>query len=311
MIIDVFMDALIDSARMIPFLLMVYIGISVIETRFGNQIAAKVKTAGKAGPTLGAVFGIVPQCGFSVVSTALYTRKCITVGTLLAVYLSTSDEAIPVILAHPDKVGLIFPLLGVKVIIAVVSGYAIDFFLSKTGQPAVKSEVCAASEEVELQQTGENPLAIGINNLEKGCCGHECFIPEKPGLKEILMHPLVHTVKVFLYIFLATLVINMIIFKIGEDNLHNAFLGKSILQPFVVALIGLIPNCASSVAVTEVFLRGGLSFGSTVAGLSAGSGLGLLVLLKESPDIKVTIRIISLLFGISVTFGTIIHLFYG
>ncbi len=311
MMIDIFMDALIDSGKMIPFLILVYIGISITETRYGNQIAAKVKTAGKAGPALGAAFGIIPQCGFSVISTALYTKRCITVGTLLAVYLSTSDEAVPIILAHPDKVGLILPLLGVKAIIAIVSGYALDFALNKTGQSAVKSEVCAASEKTEIQEEQNSELLIDVDTLGKGCCGHDCCNPKQPDLKQILIHPLIHTVKVFVYIFSATLIINMIIFKVGEDNLQNVFLGQSIIQPFIVALIGLIPNCASSVAVTEVFLRGGLSFGSTVAGLSAGSGLGLLILFKENPDTKQTIKIIGLLFSISVTFGMIIHLFYG
>lgn len=309
--IEIFMDALIDSAKMIPLLFLVYMGISLIENRYGNEIAAKVKSAGKAGPGLGAIFGIIPQCGFSVISTALYTKRCVSIGTLMAVYLSTSDEAIPVILSHPEKASVIFPLLGVKAIIAIISGYTIDFILNKTGQQDVKSEMCAAADESELQGTLNNMIMLDVDTQGKGCCGHDCYTQAKPSLKEILTHPLIHTGKVFLYLFAATLVINMIIFRMGEDTLHKVFLGNSILQPFVVALIGLIPNCASSVAVTEVFLRGGISFGATIAGLSASSGLGLLILLKENPDKMETIKIIGLLFGISVAFGTLIQLFYG
>lgn len=309
---DVLIDAFIDSVKMLPLLFLVYIGISFIETRYGSLIAEKVKTAGKAGPLLGAGFGIIPQCGFSVISTALYTKRCLTLGTLMAVYLSTSDEAIPVVLAHPDKVKILIPLLTVKALIALISGYTIDFIFQKATQPVVKSEVCAALDDSE--KTEEPKACSSDANLDlagKGCCGHDCCTSEKPGLKEILIHPLIHTLKVFLFIFAVSLAINITIFKIGEDNLQNVFLGKSLLQPFIVALFGLIPNCASSVAITEVFLRGGLSFGSAVAGLSASSGLGLLVLMKENPDIKQTLKIIGLLFAVSATFGTVIHLFYG
>lgn len=305
---EVFMDALVDTARMLPLLIVVYAGISFVEGRYGTVIANKIKGSRKAGPALGAVFGIVPQCGFSVISTALYTKRVITVGTLLAVYLSTSDEAIPVILAQPDKAGVLAPLLAAKAVIAIISGYTIDFVINRAGHPTVKTEVCAAAED-SLKSPKPVVTANGEGMTEKGCCGHDCS--GKPTVKEILIHPVIHTAKIFFFIFAATLVINFVIFKVGEANLHKAFLGNNAFQPLIVALIGLIPNCASSVAITTVFLKGGISFGSTVAGLSAGSGLGLLVLFKESVNLREALKITCLLFFISVAFGTAIHLFYG
>lgn len=307
---EIFMDALVDTAGMLPFLVVVYAGISFIEGRYGAVIADSIKSSRKTGPALGAVFGIVPQCGFSVISTALYTKRVISVGTLLAVYLSTSDEAIPVILAQPEKAGVLAPLLASKALIAIVSGYTIDFVINRVGHPAANSEVCAASEE-SFKHNKPVDTVREQGDKEKGCCGHTCSGSYKPTVKEILIHPLIHTAKIFFFIFAASLFINFIIFQIGEENLHKAFLGNSVFQPFIVALIGLIPNCASSVAITEVFLKGGISFGSTVAGLSAGSGLGLLVLFKESANIKETLKITGLLFFISVAFGTVIQLLYG
>lgn len=300
--LDIVLDALVDSARMVPFLLVIYIGIELIENKLGDNLINKVKNAGKIAPILGAAFGLVPQCGFSVMATALYTKKVISLGTLLSVYISTSDEALPIILAHPEKLDIVFPLFATKFFLALVAGYGIDFALSRVEKNPVQGELCATSEQSMSKDNDD----IG----EKGCCGHSCHA-EKLDLKEVILHPVIHTFKVFLFIFSVTLLINLIIFRVGEENLSVILLRNTILQPIITSIFGLLPNCASSIAITEVFLRGGLSFGSTVAGLSAGAGLGILILFRENHNLRDNIRIVSLLVAISSCAGIIIQYVYG
>ncbi len=303
---EVFLDALIDTAKMVPFLLVIYAVIEYVEFKFGSQIRSKVQQAGRAGPALGAAFGSIPQCGFSVISTALYTRRLITVGTLLAVYLSTSDEAIPVILAQPGKIAVIWPLLAVKIAVALTAGYTIDLILNRLEKPASESEICAASTDPGGRGQPEDCEELE----EKGCCGHYCG-SEKPEIREMIVHPIIHTLKVFGFLLVVSVVLNWWIFKVGEENLGRLFLGNSLFQPVITALIGLVPNCAVSVAITQVFLKGGISFGSAVAGLCASAGLGMLILIKENRNFKDTLRVIGLLFGISALVGITIQHFYG
>ena len=303
----VFIDVLLDTTKMIPLLLLIYVGIEFIEFKFGRAIREKVKSAGKAGPLLGAGFGVVPQCGFSVISTALYTQRLISIGTLLAVYISTSDEAVPVILAQPHKAGIILPLLAVKIVVAVAAGYSIDLFFRRSAGPVTETEVCAASAEHSTGMPHEHHLdEEQLLVLEEGCCGHHL---DKPNYREMLVHPIVHTLKVFIFIFVASLTLNFIMLRAGA-NITTILLGQTIFQPVIVGLIGLIPNCAASVAITEIFLKGGISFGSAIAGLSASAGLGMLVLLKENRNIKDTLKVIGLLYGISVVSGIVIQYLY-
>jgi hypothetical protein len=290
---NVFWDALVESAKMIPLLLIIYIGIEYIENKFGGNIRDGVKNAGKAGPVLGAIFGIIPQCGFSVISTALYTNRLISVGTLLAVYLSTSDEAIPIIIAQPDKIGMVLPLLAAKLVIAVFAGYIVDLVVKTSDADKTAGEICA-----------------GIDKEDVGCCGHTCGA-KKPDLKKIIIHPFIHTLKIFVFIFSVSLIINFIVFKTGPAGLSRLFLGHSLLQPAAVGLIGLIPNCAASVAITQVFIKGGITFGAAVSGLCASAGLGILVLLKENKNFAENMKIIGMLYGISVFAGMIIQLIQG
>ncbi|MCL5105730.1 MAG: arsenic efflux protein [Armatimonadetes bacterium] len=284
-------DALVDSARMIPFLLVIYVLVEWIENRFGRSIQERIKKAAKAGPFLGAVFGSVPQCGFSVLAAAMYTRRMVTVGTLLAVFLATSDEAVPVILAQPDKAGLVLPLLLSKVVIGAVAGYVVDFALGSYAKPAA----------------GGLPTDDAIDST--GCCEHN--ISRQDTRRQLVIHPLVHTAKVYAFVFLVSVALNYIIYRIGPHNLGKVFLQHSILQPVLTALVGLIPNCAASVAITQVFLKGGISFGSAIAGLSASGGLGILVLLKENHNTKDTIRVLGLLLGISIAVGIIVQYAVG
>ena len=163
---EILHHALIDTAKMLPFLFIIYVAIEYIEIKLGDNLITKVKKAGKIAPAAGALFGLVPQCGFSVMATVLYNKKVVTLGTLLAVYLSTSDEALPIILSQPDKLGVVAPLFLSKFIIAIVAGYLIDFIMSARAKSQVGAEICASSETVE---------DIHLDEIdEKGCCGHSC-----------------------------------------------------------------------------------------------------------------------------------------
>ena len=302
--LDVFLDALKDSLNMLPLLLIIYIGIELIEYKWGDRIRLRIQRAGSAGPAIGALGGSLPQCGFSVVGATLYTQRLVTIGTLLAIYLSTSDEALPVILSQPDKAGVIIPLILTKVLIAIVAGYSIDFIFRKTNK-----NVLGHIKKYESGTDDSKHHHQDVINDVTACCGHNINPTPKFNAKEIFIHPIIHTAKVFAYIFIVTLVINSVIFWIGEDILAKILASNTILQPFLAALVGLLPNCASSVAITELFLNGTITYGAVIAGLSASGGLGLLVLFKEDKNKKDVLKIIGLLYGISVFAGLLIQLF--
>lgn len=295
-------DALTDSAKMIPLLLIIYIGIEIVEYKYANKIREVVQKAGAAGPAIGAVTGSFPQCGISVVASALYTQRLATIGTLLAVYLSTSDEAIPVILSQPEKAEIIVPLIITKIIIAIIGGYTVDFVFRKSNRETLTHIKAYAEGSDNKYHNHEKILE------EKACCGHSTspssaeFNP-----KEIILHPIIHTAKVFIFIFGVSFAINFAIAQMGEKAFENLFLGFGVFQPFLMALFGLIPNCAASVAITMLYLKGAVTYGSMIAGLCASGGLGLLVLFKEEKDKKEVLRILLLLFGISVLAGYIIQ----
>jgi len=299
--VEAFMDALIDSAKMLPLLFVIYVAIEIAEVKFGNRMGKGMAKAGKAGPVIGAVTGIIPQCGISVVGTALYTQRLVTIGTLFAIYLATSDEAIPVILSQPDAVGVIVPLLATKLVVAIGVGYLIDFIFRKRNAQIFEhvEEYAEGHDEADHHHEGAFE--------EKACCGHT---PTAEGqhltARAVLYHPLIHTLKIFAFIFVVSLVIALLFAYVGQDAI-GAALGKVvILQPVIAALIGLIPNCAASVAITEFYLSGVITFGATIAGLCASGGLGILVLVKEDNRAD-ALKVIAGLFGISVAVGMILQ----
>ena len=302
--LEIFFDALFDSLKMLPLLLVVYIGIELLEYKLGNKIRQKVQKAGSAGPLLGALAGSLPQCGFSVISTALYTQRLLTIGTLLAVYLATSDEAIPIILAQPDKAKILLPLILTKIFIALAAGYTLDLIFRKRNRKILEHAQAYSHGQDNLEHHHESIIE------ESACCGHSPSCSAKKfNPKEIIFHPLVHTLKIFLFILIISFLINLAVFQIGEETLRALFSGNAILQPFIAALIGLIPNCASSVAITELYLKGIITYGAVISGLCASGGLGILVLFREEKNRKNVFLILGLLFIISVLSGLIIQYF--
>lgn len=276
--IDVLLDTLLDGLKTLPFLLVAYLIIETIEHHAAQKFARWLTKFGKAGAFVGALLGIVPQCGFSVVASNLYANRLITGGTLLAVYLSTSDEAIPVLLANPESAGKIVPLILAKLILATVAGLIIDFSgILKTS----KADADAVLEE-------------------HAHCHAE-------GHLGIFKSALWHTLETFGFLILVMLVLNVVIFFIGEETLGRFLMSGSVFQPILAGLVGLIPNCAPSVVLAELYAEGALSFGSAVAGLSAGSGLGLLMLLRADIDKREWLHIAILLFSISVLTGMVLQ----
>ncbi len=287
--LNVLTDAFFDTLKMIPFMIVIFLVIEIFEHKFGSGLRPLLRKSRYIGPFAGAIFGIIPQCGFSVISTILFAEGAITTGTLISVYMSTSDEAIPVILSQPDKINVLIPILVTNFIIAVVSGYITDLLLT-------------------YLRKGKNTEHQIITNSHEneGCCGSTC-IDEKFSITEVLKHSFYHAFKISIYVFIITLAINIIIYFTGSHMFAKLFLKDSILQPIVLSFIGLIPNCAASVAITEIFLKGGITFGSAIAGLSSSAGLGLIVLLKEAKSKKRIFNIIFLLVLYSSIAGIILN----
>lgn len=283
-------DALIDSVHMVPFLFFIFFIIEFIEYFYSHKMTTFLKHSDKTGPFIGSLIASVPQCGFSVVASTLYSKKLINAGTLIAVYLSTSDEAIPVLLSEPGKAHIVINLLLVKVLIGITAGYFINFILETIKKPSIET----ISDEID----------------EEGCCKHQ--LTKNPDKKDLILHPIIHTINVFFFVLIVTLGINYLVTLVGgEENLGRYFLHNSIFQPVLTAFLGLIPNCAASVAITLMYLKGAIGFGSVISGLCSSAGLGLLVLLRKNDNIKDTLRIISLLLIISIMSGIIIQYLYN
>lgn len=284
---DFIKDALIDSINLVPFLFIIFFFIELFEIYFSKKIKHLSEHSKISGPFLGALTAIVPQCGFSVIASTLYVRKLITRGTLIAVYISTSDEAIPVLLAHPEMIKTILPILGTKFLMAIITGYTVDAIF--------KTNTEAQEEDLEIE--------------EHGCCKHE-ISNDRFKKRILILHPLKHTINIFLFIFLVTLILNFILMK-TEGHLEQVFLYQSPIQPIVSALIGLIPNCAISVLITMLYIEHAISFGSVIAGLSSSAGLGLIILLKKNETVKDTLSIIGILVLVSSIAGIALQTFAG
>ena len=276
--IDIILDTLVDSLKLLPFLFIAFLIIELIEHKLNKQTKKLVSKSGKVGPLIGSLLGLFPQCGFSVMATNLYVTRIITLGTLISIYLATSDEMLPIMLSQKIAFIEIIKLLGIKFICGIIWGFIIDLLLNKKSKKEnINYEICN----------------------EDHCNCHE---------EGVIKSTLIHTFKTLLFIMLVSFLLNMLLHFIGEDSLSKLFLKNSIFGPFISSLIGLIPNCGSSIVITELYLNGAISLGSAMAGLLTGSGVALLVLFKENKDIKENITILSLLYGLGVISGIIIEL---
>ena len=274
---EILEHALLDSLQTLPFLFLAYLLIEFLEHHASGKMEKALAGSGKLGVVIGALLGCVPQCGFSAIAANLYAGRIITLGTLMAVFLSTSDEMIIIMLSEPGHVGEMLLLIGIKVVISVLAGLVLDFIVKRNN-------------------------GSGEENIKKLCSGCGCE-------HGIFLSALKHTVSIFAIVLAANIVLGGLIHLVGEENLGEFMLSGSFFQPILAAIIGLIPNCAASVLITELYIGGALTLSSAVAGLCAGAGVGLIVLFRANRNLKDCVRIVLLLFGISAAAGLLLSLF--
>lgn len=268
---DIFLDAVLDCAKLLPFLFLTYLAMEYIEHNMGEKSKNVIRRSGKWGPLFGGLLGVVPQCGFSAAASNLYAGRVITVGTLMAVYLSTSDEMLPIFLSSAAPVSLIVKTLLLKIVIGVTGGFLVDSLIHR------------------------EPVKINIHAV---CHQDNCHCECDPRLVRSALR---HTLSIGLFVFLVTLILNGVIALFGEEQLAALVLNRPVAGELLAGLIGLIPNCAASVVLTTLYLEGGMSFGAMMAGLLVGAGVGLLVLYRENsrhPAENLRITMILYLLGV-------------
>lgn len=275
--LDIILDTLIDVLKIIPFLFIVFLFMEYIEHKLNQKYSKIIKKTGKFGPIIGSLLGALPQCGFGVAATNLYATKIITLGTLVSIYLSTSDEMLAILITNKVSISFISYILIIKIVIAFICGYIIDLILSK--KISAKKEIKNFCEEEHC-------------HCENG----------------ILKSALHHTLNVALFILIVEFIINISIHYLGKDIIAKFLMGNSIFGAFLTSLIGLIPNCASSVIIIELFLSGTIKFGSLIGGLLTGSGVSILVLFKVNKNLKENIFILVILYLIGALSGLIINI---
>ena len=281
--LDVVLDAVIDTVKLLPFLFVTYLLMEWLEHKTSEKTKNIIRNSGKFGPVIGGLLGAVPQCGFSAAASNLYAGRVITVGTLVAIFLSTSDEMLPIMVSEQIQPGSILGILGIKILIGVIAGFAIDSVIGK------KQKV----EKIE----------VGIGHV----CRHDHCHCDKSVVKSSLKH----TAVIMIFIFVISLALNMLLFFVGEEALAGFILDRPVLGPVLSALVGLIPNCAASVVITQLFIEGVISFGSMMAGLLAGSGVGLLVLFKVNDNWKDNVKIMAAVYVIGTVCGIAMNLLAG
>ena len=288
--LDVLKDSALDSLKILPVIFLVYVLIEFMESRESEEKRLKRIFGSRFSPFFGAAIGVVPQCGFSVVATKLYQGGYILAGTLIAVYIATSDEALPIMfsraLTEPAVWGKLGLIIAIKFVYACIAGFVINALIKKD----VK-EIKDVKDDVDEDDDGD------------GCCHHK-ITGKRAALKTLLLHPLIHSLKIIAYVFVVSLAFGCLVeLAIGEERLA-AFLSSSVwFQPLFSGLVGLIPNCASSVLLTELFCDGYLSLGGALSGLAVNSGIGLAVLFKSGENVKNSIFIVLGTFFLALVLG--------
>ena len=280
MLLDIVIDVLKDNIKILPFLFMAYLLIEWIERHAQDPSVEIVSKYQKLGPAAGGVLGVIPQCGFSAATSNLYAGKLISRGTLIAVFLSTSDEMLPIMVASAAPAGFIIRVLLYKMICGMIAGFAIDAFERR--HPVNRPDVDLCEQE--------------------GChCEEE---------EDIIKPALFHSVKIFAFLLLTTFLVSLAVKTVGEETLQSFILNVPVAGELIAGIIGLIPNCAASVIITQLYLQGGMSVGAMLSGLLTGSGVGLLILFRMNKDLKDDLRTLALLYGFGVGFGLIADLIF-
>lgn len=273
---DIVLDTLLDALKILPFLFLAFLLIEFVEHKLNNRSKKIIAKSDKFGPALGALLGLIPQCGFSVMATNLYVTRIVSLGTLIAIYLSTSDEMVPILMSGGASLKIIALILTIKLFVGMISGFIIDFIIRKRAIQKTNYEIC---EEENC-------------HCEKG----------------IIKSSLIHTFKTLSFVVIVSFALNILFEYAGNEILAKVFMKNSVFGPLLSSLIGLIPNCGSSVIISELYLEGVISFGSMIAGLLTGSGVAILILFKSNKNIKENLMILSLIYGIGVIAGIFIEI---
>lgn len=271
---------LIDTIKLLPFLFIAYLVIELIEQKAGEKTTKIIQKSGKFGPVLGSLLGVVPQCGFSAAASNLYAGRIITMGTLISIFLSTSDEMLPILISEAVPAKTIIMILAIKVVIAIIVGMIVDLIFRKKIEEDSKEEI------------------------HKLCDEEHCHCEEHG----IIRSSIKHTLQIFVYILIISVILNLIIHFVGEDNIAKLVLNVPVLGPIISCLVGLIPNCASSVILTQVYLENIISMGSMIAGLLVNSGIGILVLFRVNKSKKENFTILGILYLVGVISGIILDI---
>ncbi|MBR4694363.1 MAG: arsenic efflux protein [Bacilli bacterium] len=274
--LDVLLDTLLDVLKLIPFLFFAFIIIELIEHKFSKKTTDVIKKSGKFGPFFGSLLGLLPQCGFSVLATNLYITRILSLGTLVAIYLSTSDEMLPILISERAPFKSIVIILIIKFIVGIIVGFLIDLIYHPNKEEH-------------------------IHDL----CEHDHCHCEEDG---ILKSSILHTLKTVLFIAIITFILNTVMHYVGEDYLSDLLSKNTFLTPFISSLIGLIPNCGASIVITELYLNNVINLGTTIAGLLTGSGVAILVLFKGNKSLKENLSIMGIIYIVGVVVGLIIEL---
>lgn len=281
MIIHSLLHSIEHTLPIVPFLYLTYLLMELLERRAGGRMEKIISRSGSFGPLLGALLGVVPQCGFSAVGAGLYAGRVIGTGTLIAIFLSTSDEMLPLLISSGAAPVLILKILASKVVIAAIAGFAVDGItriITKGRKEEHKiAEICSA--------------------------GH-CHCDSQ----SLWLASLTHTLKITASVFAVSFALEIALELLGEDFLAGILTGTPIIGCLFAAIVGLLPNCASSVAITELYLEGVISAGAMLSGLLVGAGIGILVLLRANRPLKDSLRVIAILFGIGLAAGVLFDL---
>ena len=274
---EIIIETIMDSLKILPFLFITFLIMEFFEHKMNNKTKNSIKKAGKLGPLLGGILGAFPQCGFSASATNFYATRIISLGTLISIYLSTSDEMLPILISQKADISLIIKLVGIKVLVGTFFGFIIDFILRKQKKEDIKIDHFCHEEHCD--------------------CSHG-----------ILKSSVKHTINIMIFIVIVSFLLNIGFDYLGKDIISKIFMKDSIFGPFLASLIGLIPNCGASVILTELYLNQTISFASTIAGLLTSSGVALLILFKVNKNLKENIGIIFTVYFIGVFVGIIINL---
>lgn len=281
MILDVLIDAAKDCLRDLPFLFIAFWLLELLEHHAAEWMNRTLARFNKLGPLIGSLLGCVPQCGFSIMASDFYAGGVISLGTLLAVYLSTSDEAAVILMSDPGHAKDVLKLIAVKIILAVFWGYVIELLthIFKIDNAVKRQDLHELCENVGGEAEGESILGSAVR----------------------------HTLEVFLFLFIFTFALNLLLEVVGMKGVSRMLLSNTVFQPVLAALIGLIPNCAASVILTELYMEGAISFGSAIAGLCAGAGLGMVILWRTNRSKKENLMVTITLFVVSVISGVVLQ----